>query len=298
MASNSNVVEIFKKCIKVSTYLTLSPFELKSKNLNISNCRKFWTLFHLLILIIGIFYSFYGRVIYKIHNELPYELFLDFTSEFLLFLNSFTICFTANFIYRNDYRTLFDLILKIDKLSKNKINYNKTTQLLWYFETIAVFIILSASFLYQHYVIIGKHFNIYCSPLIYLNFHYGTYVTIFVLLKIIYILIFIGKQCQWITEEFTKSINDLICAKGNEVEVINRIRITGNNIRNINKLVQEINKIFGWFLFMYLIYFTETMFYGIFLVSYSQAVQYNTIVFLPYLIILQVNIQVNIIEMN
>lgn len=121
MSSNSVYVEILKKFVKIGSYLSFAPFELNSHNSDISKYRKFGAVFNLLAQISGIIFSLYGRVFYKFRNELPYELFLDFTAEFLLFLSSFTICASSNFVYSKNYRTFFDLILEIDQISNVKL---------------------------------------------------------------------------------------------------------------------------------------------------------------------------------
>lgn len=289
MSLNSNDVETLKKFIKTGTYFGFSPLELNSKTLN-SNLKILYNSVNAIILILAIFYSLYARFVYRFRNEYAYELFLDLISECLLFICSVTVCFGKNIFYLKEYRTVFNLILEIDTICPNKFDNSKSIMLiLRYFEAIVSYLSITLSFYYQHYDLSKTYPGNYMIHFIYWNYHYGSYILMYTLLQINLILVIIGKRCQIITEQFGTSIQKLIKEKGGEMEIINRIRKTVRIIRKINKLVLEVNKIFGWFIFFYIIFFTEMMFLCIFLMVYSRKYDYNLMSYAPWLLVAQVN---------
>lgn len=279
------VVHILEILTKLETFLGYAPFGIGEKGGHVSKKRKFYVIFLILFLIFGITFATYGKINFSYRKPYIYQLSLDIALECMLFFMAFYMCIAANFIYPENYENFFKFLLDVEQIFKSKIQLNTSTRIFYFCQMIGILIAITPSFMYQHYNIQRAGYMIHGSNLIFLNFHYGSYSFMLILMQIILTLVFIGTVCQCVQEQFNVSMKALIRNKRPEGDIVRHIRKTVNVIRKINKLIEEFNIIYGWLIFLYLAYFTVGMFFCIFLMLYSSAVDYNIFAYFPFLVV-------------
>lgn len=217
-----------------------------------------------LFFLCGMILAFYGRVNYSYHWLKSVEICMDVITEIVLFQISFTYFIGWNIQKRTCWQELLNLLIEIDFYFHAKLIITKKSLIVFYTELILYLLVLFSFTFFDYYMM--DYTDEIILQFRYIHFHFGNGYVMFISSFIVYLLKMFSRRYECLNEYLIKQSYEINHPQKIAARIKEIVEIHGK----MGMFIEQFNKIFGWFIFLFIIYVTCSFVFYIYRVVFVE----------------------------